>query len=190
MIAMQYSFTLPADYDMSIIERRVAELGHALDQHQPLLFKAYNLVRQGQHGSAENLYAPFYLWKDTAGMADFLCGAGFKRLVAAFGWPAVRHWPMLLAHAQAGIPHARFATREIVPLAPFTPLETLRAQEAAAAARAVEQGATSALAALEPAGWTLVRFRSWRTPQPGLLEPGVQAYEVAHLSHPGIPAGD
>ncbi len=27
MIAMQYSFTLPADYDMSIVDRRIRDKG-------------------------------------------------------------------------------------------------------------------------------------------------------------------
>jgi hypothetical protein len=29
MIAMQYSFALPADYDMAIVDRRIAEKGHS-----------------------------------------------------------------------------------------------------------------------------------------------------------------
>lgn len=39
MIAMQYSFSLPADYDMSIIDRRIAEKGHLLDNFPNLKFK-------------------------------------------------------------------------------------------------------------------------------------------------------
>ena len=31
MIAMQYTFTLPADYDMGIIEKRIADNGHLMD---------------------------------------------------------------------------------------------------------------------------------------------------------------
>jgi hypothetical protein len=35
MIAMQYSFVLPADYDMSIVERHVQEKGHVLHVSHP-----------------------------------------------------------------------------------------------------------------------------------------------------------
>jgi hypothetical protein len=46
MLAMQYSFTFPADYDMAIIERRIAENGHRLDGFPGLLFKAYLYARR------------------------------------------------------------------------------------------------------------------------------------------------
>jgi hypothetical protein len=86
MIAMQYSFVLPADYDMAIIDRRVRERGHALNADAPLILKAYGVSRVGDpQGGRENQYAPFYLWKDAAAMRDFLCSAGFAALVASFG---------------------------------------------------------------------------------------------------------
>jgi len=40
MIAMQYRFPLPADYDMAIIDRRIADKGHLTDGFPGLLFKA------------------------------------------------------------------------------------------------------------------------------------------------------
>jgi len=54
MIAMQYSFVLPADYDMSIIERRVRERGHIFDD-TPAAFEPrdWTLVR-------------FRLWREAA----------------------------------------------------------------------------------------------------------------------------
>ncbi len=41
MLAMQYSFTLPADYDMAIIQDRITRFGHLLDNAPQLLIKAY-----------------------------------------------------------------------------------------------------------------------------------------------------
>ncbi|MES2939847.1 MAG: DUF4865 family protein [Pseudomonadota bacterium] len=187
MIAMQYSFALPADYDMAIVERRVADKGHALDGHAPLVLKAYNATRRGDAATAssENLYAPFYLWKDTAGMNDFLCGPGFAGLVASFGWPVVRHWPLVLADAMA--PDARgaaFAVRQVERIAAFSDLGALREREARAAGEALEQGALVAVAAFEPATWSLVRFRAWPSAQPLPQGGEVQAYQVLHVSHP------
>jgi hypothetical protein len=186
MIAMQYSFALPADYDMAIVERRVRDKGRGLDDHAPLILKAYNVARRGDAtGSNENLYAPFYLWKDTAGMNDFLCGPGFAGLVASFGWPVVRHWPLVLASGMA--PDARgvaFAVREVERVAAFSDLAALRAREARAAQEALAQGALVAIAAFEPATWSLVRFRAWQSAQPLPQGGEVQAYQVLHISHP------
>ena len=60
---MQYSFVLPADYDMAIIRQRIADKGHLLDAYPNLLFKAYlSADRQSStQPSRHNLYAPFYL---------------------------------------------------------------------------------------------------------------------------------
>ena len=188
MLAMQYSFVLPADYDMSIIERRVQDKGHILDHYPPLFFKAYLMARKGDATtqSHENLYAPFYLWRDAAGMNDFLCGAGFLGLVNAFGWPAVRIWPSVIATDHThDIARAQFATREIRPLAPFTPLDALRTDESDWTHVAVQQdGALLALSAFEPTAWTLVRFQLWREPQPLTSFAGAQAYSVLHVSNP------
>ena len=184
MIAMQYSFTLPSDYDMSIIDRRVAEKGHALDNHQPLILKAYNVARQDDWVTKgnENLYAPFYVWKDALGMSDFLCSAGFKGLVKSFGWPTVRTWPVVLVNDHADMKEAGYATRELFQLSPFVALDELRASEALLATTAMEEGAVSAIAAFEPTTWSLVRFRGWRITPP--TSAGSQAYEVAHVSLP------
>ena len=62
MIAMQYRFTLPADYDMSIIERRIRDKGPLLDRFPGLGFKAYlyAVADDTATGGRENLYAPFW----------------------------------------------------------------------------------------------------------------------------------
>ncbi len=186
MIPMQYSFVLPADYDMTLIERCVQEKGHALDEHKPLAFKAYLIARRGDATtrSQENLYAPFYLWHDTAGMSDFLCGKGFWGLVNSFGWPSVRTWPLVIAADQGpDMAHARFATGEIQPIAPFASLDNLRLEEGRSIGDAARgEGALAAVTAFEPTTWTLVRFRLWRELPPMPQGPGVQAYNVSHPS--------
>jgi Domain of unknown function (DUF4865) len=93
MIAMQYSFTLPADYDMGIIDRRIAEKGHLLDNYPHLRFKAYLSARRTDATrSRDNLYAPFYLWDDVEGLNNFLGGDGFAGVSGAFGRPQVKSW--------------------------------------------------------------------------------------------------
>lgn len=187
MIAMQYSFSLPADYDMSIIEHRVKDKGPMLDHHTPLIFKAYLIARKGDSvtRSKENIYAPFYLWHDNSGMRDFISGAAFRGLVDSFGWPAVFTWPAVIASAQANsIVESKVATREIHHIAPFTSLESLKTVETELANMAVaEHGALLALSAFEPTNWTLVRFRLWREPAQEMIA-DQQTYDVLHISNP------
>lgn len=188
MIAMQYSFTLPADYDMSIIERRVTDKGHALDNHAPLSLKAYLVATKDDPitRSHENLYAPFYLWHDCEGMRDFIACAGFVGLVNAFGWPSVRSWPAVISLQQGGeISLAKFATREIRQIAPFTDLEELMRVESQSCLTALqEEQAELAVSAFEPTTWTMVRFRLWQDSRTLSLSPGIQAYNVLHVSRP------
>lgn len=185
MLAMQYSFTLPADYDMSIIRHRIAANGHRMDGFPRLVFKAFlHAGRDPQREHArENLYAPFYLWEDNDGMNRFLSSAGFAALAASFGWPVVRTWSVWKSRLLPTLAQAGCATREIIQIAPHTALDELQQAEC----RQVdvdmdEHAALGAVVGFEPGSWTLVRFRLWRTYQSHFDRPGVQAYEVGHLS--------
>lgn len=89
---MQYRFTLPADYDMAVIEQRIADNGAKLNGFPGLLFKAYLFSRREEALTPENRYAPLYVWQNTEAMARFLQSAGFKKLTADFGWPQIETW--------------------------------------------------------------------------------------------------
>ena len=58
MIAMQYSFTLPADYDMATIRRRIAEKRHLLDHFDGLHLKAYLWAERGEHAPRDRVVDP------------------------------------------------------------------------------------------------------------------------------------
>lgn len=94
MIIMQYHFTLPADYDMSIIEQRIQSNGAKLDGFPGLLFKAYLFSRRDDTllTAKENRYAPLYVWKNAEDMTRFLHSPGFIRLTQDFGWPQIETW--------------------------------------------------------------------------------------------------
>ncbi|WNJ95949.1 DUF4865 family protein [Vibrio ruber] len=94
MIAMQYKFVLPADYDMELIERRIKDKGYLLDGWPGLVFKAYLYARQDatQYHSPVNCYAPLYVWEDHQAMMAFLNSDGFKALCQQFGRPKVETW--------------------------------------------------------------------------------------------------
>lgn len=182
MIAAQYSFTLPADYDMGIIERRIRDKGPMLDGFPMLGFKAYLSARKTS-GSAENLYAPFYLWSHPDGLSSFLAGAGFAALARDFGWPVVRTWIVWQAEVGRAVAEARFATRAVDAIGPYADLGEMRDTAAKGVHADVEQGALAAVTGFNPTDWTLVHFRLWRS-VPERAATGRQLYSVGHVSLP------
>lgn len=183
---MQYSFALPADYDMAIVRQRIASKGHLLDDFDGLHFKAYLHASRDRHALAtrENLYAPFYLWRDSAAMQRFLGSAGFAQLTQAFGWPVIRCWPVWDAYLSPEARHATLASREFDTIAPYSALDVLRQDDRDALQRDIERGALAALNAFEPTTWTRVRFRLWGEPHPALAAGHRQLYDVGHVSQP------
>ncbi|GAA2983203.1 DUF4865 family protein [Streptomyces lactacystinicus] len=215
MHAMQYEITLPADYDMGVIRKRVADKGHLLDAHPGLGLKAYLVRERGRQGSPVNQYAPFYLWRTVEGMNGFLWGPGFRGLSADFGRPAVRHWLGAgLTHGASGTsaasasasaseaassPEAASSTEGAAGPPTTATRETVRLPEAPEPAEAVERALAdlpthpalhAAAVAVDPSRWELLRFALWHGPAPE-YEPGVR-YQVLHLSRPELdrlPAG-
>ncbi|APO76222.1 hypothetical protein AM571_CH03430 [Rhizobium etli 8C-3] len=182
MIAMQYSFTLPADYDMTIVDRRIGDKGSMMDGFPNLRFKAYLSASKGEFGSRENLYAPFYLWKRPDGASDFLTGPGFQGLTQSFGWPQVIHWLVWNAEI-ADLRAAKFASRDILPIPAYAPLAEIRKQEVTRSnAEAAERGVLATISAFEPSGWSLVRFTLYRDMP--LIFNKDQIYRVGHVSLP------
>jgi hypothetical protein len=185
MIAAQYEITLPADYDMGIIRRRVAERGSALDDRAGLGLKAY-LVRDVSDGSPVNAYAPFYLWHDPAALAAFHWeGQGFAGIVRDFGRPTVRTWiggRFLRGDDLTGTP--THAVTRFVRFAPDSDPET----EVTTVVRLADETAAiprthSVAWAVDPSRWEAVVFRL-TTSVPAA---GVGAvHRVEHLSAPGL----
>lgn len=184
MIAMQYGFVLPADYDMGIIERRIAERGHSTDGFPGLAFKAYlHATKQAMPAVLDNLYAPFYLWHTAQGMNEFLSGPGFHAVTQSFGWPSVRVWSVWHAEMAQNAALARYATRETVPIAPHADLAALRHVESERSRQSMsERGALASVSGFEPTTWSLVRFQLWDVMPDWPLEGHVQIYRVGHVS--------
>ncbi|MEU6985276.1 DUF4865 family protein [Streptomyces sp. NPDC046324] len=184
MHAMQYEITLPADYDMEIIRRRVATRGHLLDDFPGLGLKAY-LIRERADGSPVDQYAPFYLWTTPEGMNSFLWGPGFQGIVNDFGRPVVQHWTGLAydeGPAATAVP--RTATRRRVRLgdaeAPGAAVAQARARHARVAGGA---GVVASALAIDPRRWELLCFTLWAEgaePPAGAGE----RFQVLHVSAP------
>ncbi|MCS3432405.1 DUF4865 family protein [Klebsiella sp. BIGb0407] len=127
MIIMQYCFTLPADYDMSIIEQRIQGNGNKLDGFPGLLLKAFLFSRTDDIslGTKENRYAPLYVWKNTEAMTRFLQSPGFVRLTQDFGWPQIKTWQALRTPQVEEIrnkPFLAITRRQILPHSSLTAL--------------------------------------------------------------------
>lgn len=174
MDAMQYEFTLPADYDMEIIRERVRRLGHMFDHRKGLGLKAFLIRTAGVGGSSVNQYAPFYLWNAADAMGRFLVGGGFHNIVRDFGRPPVRHWTVLAALAgPARHAPVRSATRHVATLS----------WGAEPAAPAPHPQLHTAVVAFDAYRWEVVRFSLWATESPEDPE-ATERYEVLHLSAP------
>jgi len=187
MITMQYEITLPSDYDMTIIERRVRDRGHMTDTSMGLALKAYLVRTREPGGSPVNQYAPFYLWRTANGMQTFLCGPGFAGLCASFGRPRVASAVGL--SFVAGMAHGeppRFATRTVSSVPSDRALEAELARLGERTARAAECAELHTFAsALDPSTWTVVTLALWRA-EPAFRECGVEHtdYRVLHVSMP------
>lgn len=179
MIAMQYRFRLPADYDMGIITSRIRDNGPLLDGFSGLLLKAYCYAdADGQPSCTEPLYAPFYLWQDSDSMAAFLTSSGFRRLTQDFGWPQIDTWLVLDYQPAPELPLSAFARRIITPIAPYSDL----AQYSHVSGAVTEQ--SSQILAWDVQGWRHLTFQLG--PQPFSADSAAERYQVGHLSLPAI----
>ncbi|MFI8993805.1 DUF4865 family protein [Streptomyces sp. NPDC053542] len=195
MYAAQYEITLPADYDMGVIRKRVADFGQLLDDRAGLGLKAYLIRERGADGSPVNQYAPFYLWRDVGAMSHFLLGGGgFQGIIRDFGRPPVRHWTGVTTLAgPARETHPRAASRRLTPLPPDPDpdgtglgLSRLIARETEALRTLARRpDVHTAALAVDPHHWHLLRFTLWTHAVPA-DEDATERYEVLHLSAPPI----
>ncbi len=187
MQAMQYDITLPADYDMEIIRRRVRDRGSLTDDFPHLAFKAYCISDAARTGQP-NAYAPFYLWTAPAGMAEFLFGDPFAGLSASFGRPRVDHWLGLTFTPGAAIGSPpRSATRHVELIAPTTDLRTLRDTETVRSRDTTTASTVhSRTTAVDPVTWQVVRFTLWTDAVDSRTDDDQRVYEVLHVSRPRL----
>jgi len=89
MIGMQYKITLPNDYHMDIIRKRVKENGSKTDALAGLYFKMYLITEKEKNGNLYNSYAPLYLWNDSNGMNHFIFDGFFNNIIESFGWQKI-----------------------------------------------------------------------------------------------------
>lgn len=89
MIGMQYKVTLPSDYDMNIIRKRVKDNGFKTDGFSDLQFKAYLITEKDKNKNLYNSYSPFYIWNTNIGMNKFLFDGYYDNILNSFGWQQI-----------------------------------------------------------------------------------------------------
>lgn len=187
MLAMQYTITLPADYDMAVIRKRIEEKGHLLDRLPGLGLKAYLVRERGVNGPV-NQYAPFYLWTQGSAMSRFLWeGGGFQGIVTDFGRPPVRQWVgagFALGQASGELPGSATITRESLP-PDVLPQDALTGAKADLASRSQRAGVHCSAVAVDPCRWELVHFTLWAGNTAPQSPVGLR-FQVLHLSSPSI----
>ena len=187
MHAMQYTITLPADYDMGIIRTRVATRGSGTDAFGGLGIKAYLIREKNVHGSAVNEYAPFYLWADPAGLISFMFGTPFTAIIDDFGRPPVLHWAgttFALGPTAHRLLVATFATIAVTPVPPSEQLSgALQVALERHEQRRELDGVCATAVAVDPASWTIVEFTLWSA-LPARHDG--ECYEVLHISAPHV----
>lgn len=186
MLAMQYGFDLPDEFDMDAVRNRVAEIGSRFDGLPGLHLKAFLVA--GKTGSAPNRYAPFYLWRESAGMTAFLMSESFRAVEAKYGRPMVRSWsPVAELQGRAAAGSPRFATQQFIDVPPGTDLVALAASEReTAASMARDTALHSVFVGLDAHSWQLNRTALWRD------EPvetgGARTFEVRYLATGSVAA--
>ncbi|MFD9306938.1 DUF4865 family protein [Streptomyces sp. NPDC060048] len=182
VLSAHYSITLPADYDMTGIVRRVADRSAPWDRRPGLLMKAFCVSHAADAG--HNSYAPFYIWADPAEFGSFLTGAEYAGLCAAFGPVPVHTGTVLQQHLGTG--ETSYLLSESEALGPLTDLrEAARAEEARHRTVLEDPAVHSHITELDPATMTVTRrtllHEGHGAPQP---KDGVRVLRVLHLSRP------
>ncbi|WP_297517300.1 DUF4865 family protein [uncultured Clostridium sp.] len=85
MNAMQYKITLPNDYDMNLLRKRVHQNGKKTDGFTDLLMKAYLIIDTPY----KKEYAPFYIWNNQVGMNKFIFEGFYDNILNSFGWQQI-----------------------------------------------------------------------------------------------------
>ena len=186
MLAMHYAITLPGDYDMDIIRRRVADKGHLADQLPQLAFKAFLVSQKGELGNRENSYAPFYLWHSPAGAIDIIMGDMFKGIVDSFGWQKINNWLVCCYSQNKRQLQSKYALKQIIHLKEGLDLKELRRQEEELHQQSITADNIShCLTGINPESWTLVRFSlATEITRREAENQEIKKYELLHLSHP------
>lgn len=181
MLAMQYSIPLPENFDAGRVRERVGQRRSLFDAHAGLVHKSF------LYNAGEQLYAPFYIWKDVVEARDFLLDELFHGVVETFNRHRVRSW--FTVHCSHGnrdfLPS--FARRETDTIAAEEKLESFLRREAEMQQELLQNDALYLhVVGIDADRWEIMRFSLWRdadSAPPAESDTKIE-YEVLHVSEP------
>lgn len=175
MVAMQYKIHLPSDYDMQIIRKRVADNGNKTDGFQGLHFKCY-LIQEKSVDGFENTYAPLYLWKDSAGMNQFLFSGYYDNIIKSFGWQKVHIGVPLFLDLKDDFAESKYVSEEkksITPQISLTGFEDSIAEPS-------QRDYIGRVCIYNPDEWNYSQFYFYKTRPEGVGNQN--CYQILHIS--------
>jgi hypothetical protein len=179
MLAMQYTISLPENYDLDLIHQRVAARSRLFESLPGLAHKSYLLDAE------DKIYAPFYLWSDVEAAQQFLFDDLFKGVIESFSRPRVRTWFTLAKDYGNRLLVPRFAMKELDVIAPEDNLEeTIRREREEQASLLSSPGLYLRCLAFDPDRWELMRYSLWQDRASALTPSAdsVEYFEALHVS--------
>ncbi|MGC6173180.1 DUF4865 family protein [Lacrimispora sp. 38-1] len=177
MIGMQYVITLPGDYDMDIIRKRVAENGNKTDGFPGLKYKCY-LIREKGIGGFEQAYAPLYLWSQEEGMNHFLFGGYYDQIIRSFGWQHVNIGIPLFTDFNDQFMNSRYVIEITGSISPELSLS--KVPERIRLMADEEKGITGQVCIYNPDKWRYSLF-SFLKDRPQITKDS-RVYQILHIS--------
>lgn len=177
MTGMQYVITLPVDYDMDIIRKRVEENGNKTDGFPGLKYKCY-LIREKGMDSFEQAYAPLYLWDQEEGMNQFLFGGYYDQIIKSFGWQHVNIGIPLFADFDDQFLNSRYVMEITGSISPELSLSKVPQEIRLMTER--KEAITGQVCIYNPDKWKYSVFLFMKErPQ---IQEGCRIYQILHIS--------
>lgn len=181
MLAMQYSILLPGNYDSALVRERVNNRKSLFDEHDGLVHKSF------LYNEADNLYAPFYVWKDVVEAQKFLFADLFKGVIDTFSRCRVRSWFSTdMVYGNRAL-QPTYALREVDIVPTEARLDAFLAQEKEAQSRLLTNpNLYMHVVALDADRWEILRYSLWKDAASAEkpLADSYLSYEVLHVSEP------
>jgi hypothetical protein len=184
MLAMQYSITLPENYDLELIRQRVERRTKLFEDLPGLSHKSYLL------DEADKIYAPFYIWSEVEEAQKFLFDDLFHGVIQDFSRPRVRTWFTLAKGYGNRIVNPTYAIKEIDRIAPEEKLEEVVKAERDHHDEALRNPALYFRCfAFDSDRWEIVRYSLWLDAKSAAkpAADSVDIYSVLHVSDFALP---
>lgn len=177
---MQYKITIPADYNMEVIRKRVRNNGSKTDGFPGLKYKFY-LIQEKDVDSFEHVYAPLYLWEQEKGMNKFLFEGSYDNIIEAFGWQHVNIGIPLFMDFREDFLKSRYVLETTGSIEPGLSLGNV--QETIKGVAEEEREITAQVCIYNPDKWIYSLF-SFRKEHPQYLG-NQNIYQILHISYGG-----